>query len=263
MVMQESIPDLEKLIRTNYYVDSEMAAYLDFICSKDRKAQGQLFGHLIQFRGIMEPNGDLKDNTFIGNDEWRNAVIDMEAKWKEIRDNVLEAEVPLAPEQVGEIIAEAVGSEQKEIKKMALLSWVLQYGKPGFVPYVTVPELANKARNVGLFELYELSNAVKETIQRVKAICISPLFKTPLMKAAALQVVLDEIEDPMQRAVVLATYVHVFVPKTETPIGIAGTVDDLDKVLSEALSEFHGCSGCDERGTCNLPHAKIWRAENT
>lgn len=246
MEMHEALQGLDKRIGTDYrYVDGEMAAYLNFICNKERGTQGQLFSHLIQFHGILESNGDRNDDTFIGNEKWKNIVIGMEPKWEEIRDKVLYAETPLKPEDVGELIAEAVGAEKKDVKKRALLSWVLKYGEPSFVPYVVVPDISSKAKGVSPFDLDDMKEDAKDALQKIKAIRKSPLFSTPLMQAAAVQEILAGIEDPMQRAVVLANYAR---PgrTVETHIGIMGMPRSLIEMLGgesgliERLMERHG-----------------------
>jgi hypothetical protein len=287
MEMQQALQGLEKRIRADYrYVDGEMAAYLNFICSKERESQGQLFGHLIQFHGMLESNGDRNDDTFIGNDRWQKVVTGMKPKWEEICDKVLKVEAPLTPEDVGEIIADAIEKEKKDVKKRAILSWILRYGRPGFVPYVVLPEISSKAKEVGPFELDELNGTVREALQKVKAIHKSPLFKTPLMEAAAIQEILDGIEDPMQRAVVLSTYALASGHEVKTSIRIMGIPGGLSEMLAgsglfEALMESRrgpglgglfealtdddeepNCAECEIRLSCTFPAAKKWRAEN-
>ncbi len=203
--MQLALQCLEKRMMTNYdHPDGEMAAYLRLICRQGREMQSKLFGHLIQFHGMLELNGDRNDDTFIGNEKWQKQVTGMEPKWEEIRDKVLGAETPMMPEGVGNIIAEAVESEKMDVKKRALLSWILRHDDSGFVPYVVMPKISIKTMELGTLELYELSNSVEGALKKVRAIRKSPLLaRGSLTESAAIQEVLSKIKDPMKRAIVL------------------------------------------------------------
>jgi hypothetical protein len=229
MKMKDALQGLEKRMETKYsHIDGEMNAYLSLICRQGREMQSKLFGHLIQFHGMLKPNGNLNNDTFIGADKWNKMVTGMKSKWEEIRNKVLGAETPMMPEEVGEIIADAIESEKKGLKRRVLLSWILRHDDSGFVPYVVVPKISIKARETGIFELGEMSSEVNEAIERVRTICKSPLLKDPLMEAAAVQEVLSKIKDPMKRTIVLTMYLK----------NSRGRVDPLVKMLGVPKSLF-------------------------
>lgn len=270
MEQHEAIQGLENAMRTNYqYVDGKMSAYLNLIATADQGMHPVLFGHLTQHEGLLETNGSVNDDTYCGQSKWQKACTAVESKWEELRDKVFSTEVSMTSEQVGELIIETLGTEKKDLNKRALLSWVLEYGDPSFIPYVEVKGLPLQAKGLSGSGLIEIRDELENEIDQIRAIRKSPMMRSPLMEAAAIQEVLDGIEDPLKRAMANALADST---KNTDPVHIIGMLsmmgghseslgsDFLEAVTSSLMGEK--CAKCDKRGDCPLPMAENYRSEH-